>query len=194
MKKFWIYVAMPVALLNGCQRQQAVLDEAESLTVESSVNGKGSSNALNQEESQGTGGDELSDPMDETKDQEDREESGTSGYESAEETWDDSLPQGSGGKPASVVLSQNCVKEAPFDGSTVSIVRSGKEEASQITEAEIEAMVREAAGDFDTVVKNGQTVVIKPNLVQMIVDSTGEKLDRQVNGVTTDWRVTKAVL
>ena len=45
MKKFWIYVAMPVALLNGCQRQQAVLDEAESLTVESSVNGKGSSNA-----------------------------------------------------------------------------------------------------------------------------------------------------
>ena len=186
MKKFWIYVAMPVALLNGCQRQQAVLDEAESLTVESSVNGKGSSNALNQEESQGTGGDELSDPMDETKDQEDREESGTSGYE--EETWDDSLPQGSAGKPASVVLSQNCVKEAPFDGSTVSIVRSGKEEASQITEAEIEAMVREAAGDFDTVVKNGQTVVIKPNLVQMIVDSTGEKLDRQVNGVTTDWR------
>ena len=132
--------------------------------------------------------------MDETKDQEDREESGTSGYESMEEIWDDSLPQGSAGKPASVVLSQNCVKEAPFDGSTVSIVRSGKEEASQITEAEIEAMVREAAGDFDTVVKNGQTVVIKPNLVQMIVDSTGEKLDRQVNGVTTDWRVTKAVL
>lgn len=194
MKKFWIYVAMPVALLNGCQRQQAVLDEAESLSVESSVKGEGSSNALGQEESRGTGGDELSDPMDETEGQEDREESGTSGYESAEETWDDSLPQGSGGKPASVVLSQNCVKEAPFDGATVSIVRSGKEEASQITEAEIEAMVREAAGDFDTVVKNGQTVVIKPNLVQMIVDSTGEKLDRQVNGVTTDWRVTKAVL
>ena len=37
-------------------------------------------------------------------------------------------------------------------------------------------MVREAAADLCTVVKNGQTVVIKPNLVQMIVDSTGEKL------------------
>ncbi|RAZ16149.1 DUF362 domain-containing protein, partial [Klebsiella oxytoca] len=43
-------------------------------------------------------------------------------------------------------------------------------------------------------VQNGQTVVIKPNLVQMIVDSTGERLDEEVNGITTDWRVTKAVL
>ena len=37
-------------------------------------------------------------------------------------------------------------------------------------------------------------MVLKPNLVQMIVDSTGELLDQEVNGVTADWRVTKAVL
>lgn len=36
MRKFWIYLAMPVALLNGCQRQQAALEEAENLAVESS--------------------------------------------------------------------------------------------------------------------------------------------------------------
>lgn len=159
MKKFLIYAAMPVALLNGCQRQQAIFDEAKSTVQES-----GESSV-------------------------DLEES-----ESQMETWDDSLPQGDAGKPAGVVLRQNSVRERVFDGSTVSIARSDRENAAQITELEIEAMVREAAWDLDTVVKNGQTVVLKPNLVQMIVDSTGEKLDQEVNGVTTDWRVTKAVL
>ena len=34
MKKMWIYLAVPMALLNGCQRQQALLDDAESLTAQ----------------------------------------------------------------------------------------------------------------------------------------------------------------
>ncbi len=174
MKKLWIYLAMPVALLNGCQRQQALLDEAGSLAMESPKDSGQQDGAAKDQEETG------------------REQDGT--VKDQEETWDESLPQGSGGKPASVVLSQNSVREAAFEGSTVSLVRSVKEEASAIDEAEIEAMVREAAADLYTVVKNGQTVVIKPNLVQMIVDSTGEKLDQEVNGVTTDWRVTKAVL
>ena len=35
MKKFWLYLAVPAVLLNGCQRQRAALKEAESLAVES---------------------------------------------------------------------------------------------------------------------------------------------------------------
>ncbi|MCQ4833476.1 DUF362 domain-containing protein, partial [Hungatella sp. SL.1.14] len=72
--------------------------------------------------------------------------------------------------------------------------KSQKAKAADLTESEIEAMVRTAASDLKDIVKNGQTVVLKPNLVQMIVDSTGELLDQEVNGVTADWRVTKAVL
>lgn len=86
------------------------------------------------------------------------------------------------------------MEDAPFVGSVVSIVKSDKEEAVQITAEEIEEMVLAVTEDMDTVVHNGQTVVIKPNLVQMKVDSTGDLLDKEVNGVTTDWRVTDAVV
>ena len=89
---------------------------------------------------------------------------------------------------------QTEIREAAFAGSTVSVARSDRSRAEEITEEEIEDMVRFAASDLNTVVHNGQTVVIKPNLVQMIVDSTGELLDEEVNGITTDWRVTKAVV
>ncbi|MCU6732119.1 DUF362 domain-containing protein [Diplocloster agilis] len=84
--------------------------------------------------------------------------------------------------------------DAPFDGSTVCIVKSNKELASEITAEEIEDMVRSVTPDLDTIVRNGQTVVLKPNLVQMKVDSTGDLLDREVNGITTDWRVANAIV
>lgn len=192
MKKFWIYLAMPVALLNGCQRQQAVLDNAKSLAAgsgEESTKAEGEMTDSSREISMESREDEKESSLQETA-----EPSLPAALSSQEETWEDSVSQGDAGKPASVTASQNSVKEAVFDGSTVSVARSEKREASRITEAEIEAMVREAAWDLDTVVKNGQTVVLKPNLVQMIVDSTGEKLEQEVNGVTTDWRVVKAVL
>jgi uncharacterized protein (DUF362 family) len=57
-------------------------------------------------------------------------------------------------------------------------------------------MVREAidlSGGFNGIVKDNQVVVLKPNLVQMHVDSTGELFDKQINGATTDYRVVKAV-
>ena len=195
MKKFWIYMAMPVALLNACQRQQGVLEDAKSMTVESESIGENMSDE-----------DETDLPDEDMKESisggsESKEAPQGSGEwesgetkESAGEAWGSDITQGNAGKPAGVILSQNSVKEQAFEGSTVSIVQSENEEASRLTESEIEAMVREAAADLDTVVKNGQTVVLKPNLVQMIVDSTGEKLDREVNGVTTDWRVVKAVV
>lgn len=192
MKKFWIYLAMPVALLNGCHRQQAALDNAGSLAAgsgEESAAAEGEMTDSSREISMESKEDET-----ESSTQETAEPALPTVLSSQEETWDDSALQGNAGKPASVIASQNSIKEAVFEGSTVSIARSEKQEASQITETEIEAMVREAAWDLDTVVKNGQTVVLKPNLVQMIVDSTGEKLEQEVNGVTTDWRVAKAVL
>lgn len=80
--------------------------------------------------------------------------------------------------------------------SVVSIVRSSKERAEEIAYDEILQITRNAielAGGLEGIVKNNQTVVLKPNLVQMHVDSTGELLDKEINGVTTDWRVTKAV-
>ena len=89
-------------------------------------------------------------------------------------------------------------RDMPFaQGSTVSIIKSGQARAEDITQAEIDRMVAGAlykTGDFSSLIKNGQTVVIKPNLVQMKVDSTGELIDKEVSGVTTDWRVTNAVV
>jgi len=87
-------------------------------------------------------------------------------------------------------------EEQMFDGATVSIVQSQAQNAEDISDSEVESMVREAvrlSGGLKSLVKNGQTVVLKPNLVQMKVDSTGELLAQTVNGVTTDWRVTNAV-
>lgn len=85
-------------------------------------------------------------------------------------------------------------KDADFHGSIVSIVKSDKKDVTKITQEEIEKMVDEVSSDLDTIVKNGQTIVLKPNLVQMKVDSTGDLLDKEVNGITTDWRVTNAIV
>lgn len=84
--------------------------------------------------------------------------------------------------------------DAAFDGSTVMITKSDQALATDITAEEIDSMVRKITPDLDSVIHNGQTVVLKPNLVQMKVDSTGDLLDKEVNGVTTDWRVTDAVV
>ena len=146
MKKLWIYMAMPMTLLNGCQ-----IHPAEAVTAVNTVAERKS------EQGQMV-------PLEQT----------VPGYQ-----------------PDTAVQT---VKEAVFHGSTVTIAKSQKAKAADLTESEIEAMVRTAASDLKDIVKNGQTVVLKPNLVQMIVDSTGELLDQEVNGVTADWRVTKAVL
>jgi len=84
-----------------------------------------------------------------------------------------------------------------LEQSVVGLVQSDKKEASEITDSEIEAMVRNAvkmAGGLEGLIKDGQTIVLKPNLVQKHNDVTGELLDKELNGITTDWRVTKAVV
>jgi len=80
---------------------------------------------------------------------------------------------------------------------TVAMVQSSKENATDISQADVMAMVSEAitnAGGLGFIV-DGQTVVLKPNLVTPYVGcwSSGTALPQTVNGVTTDWRVTKAV-
>lgn len=75
--------------------------------------------------------------------------------------------------------------------SDVSIVQSSKSDVKQIDYAEIKQMVSDAVsgvGGIGSVVKDGDTVVLKPNLIVM------NGLSTESNGVTTDWRITKAVV
>jgi len=79
----------------------------------------------------------------------------------------------------------------------VSLIQSSKATAAEITQDDIETMVTDAvtqAGGFDFI-SDGMTVVLKPNLLTHLSrcwSGTGN-LPETVNGVTTDWRVTKAV-
>jgi uncharacterized protein (DUF362 family) len=77
-------------------------------------------------------------------------------------------------------------------GYAVSIVQSNKAKASELTQDEVRSLVTEAvsqAGGLDFI-KDGQTVVLKPNL---LTTSSGSALPATVNGITTDWRVAHAV-
>jgi len=73
---------------------------------------------------------------------------------------------------------------------TVGIVQSEKATATDLNYQDIEDLVREAiqlAGGMEEIISDGQTVMLKPNLVN--------DKDRpiEVNGVTTDYRVIQAV-
>ena len=84
--------------------------------------------------------------------------------------------------------------------SLVGIAQSDKANATDLTFDDIKALIREAielAGGLDGIVKDGDTVVLKPNLVSH-TDYTlpgwqGRRHNPEVNGNCTDWRVTKAV-
>jgi uncharacterized protein (DUF362 family) len=86
------------------------------------------------------------------------------------------------------------------DGSTssqyvVAMVQSSKAQASDIAQGDIKTLVGDAitkAGGLDFI-KDGQTVVLKPNIVTPYADMFGTPMSQTVNGVSTDWRVTKAV-
>ncbi|MGE5557702.1 MAG: DUF362 domain-containing protein [Bacillota bacterium] len=80
--------------------------------------------------------------------------------------------------------------------STVAVLQAEKSEAADLTYEDIRDMVRQAvkmAGGFEGLVKDGQTVVVKPNLVG-IQGYNGEPYGAEVSGVTTDWRISKAVV
>ena len=84
----------------------------------------------------------------------------------------------------------------------VSIVQSTKPSVYDLSEADVEALVREAvtlAGGLDDLIKNkgAITVALKPNIV-LARDNTGanwsgQDFSPEASGIATDWRVTRAV-
>ena len=103
----------------------------------------------------------------------------------------------------SPVITDNTVepKLIPVEeNSIVSMVQSSKGDVHDLTYEDILAMVRQAidyVGGIASVVKDGDTVILKPNLVTPI-DYTlkgwnGKPLATEVNGNCTDWRVARAV-
>ena len=78
----------------------------------------------------------------------------------------------------------------------VAMVQSSKAQATDITQDDIKTLVGDAitqAGGLDFI-KDGQTVVLKPNIVTPYADMMGfTAMAQTVNGVSTDWRVVKAV-
>jgi len=78
---------------------------------------------------------------------------------------------------------------------TVALVQSSKENAEDLNYEDIKSLVAEAvqyAGGLEDIIDDGDIVVLKPNLVCLWINSTGEQLPPDANGITTDWRVIKA--
>ncbi len=81
---------------------------------------------------------------------------------------------------------------------TVSVIQSSQREASDITYEMIKSMIEEAingAGGFYELINNGDVVLLKPNLISAYdMTNNSRYLPAEVNGMTTDWRVTQAVV
>ncbi|NLU41210.1 MAG: hypothetical protein GXX08_03295, partial [Firmicutes bacterium] len=108
-------------------------------------------------------------------------------------------------KPGDLVASAETPTPSAADRSPstanaqVAVVQSTAKSAYDISYEEVESMVREAialAGGLESVVKDGDVVVLKPNLVGLSdlagLSDSGNPI-AEANGVTTDWRVTAAV-
>jgi len=84
------------------------------------------------------------------------------------------------------------------ESSVVSLVQSTTTtQAANFTYTEIKALVTEAvtlAGGLDGIVKTGDVVVLKPNVLTTYYgwSTSGTAIPDKVNGVCTDWRVVQA--
>ncbi len=85
--------------------------------------------------------------------------------------------------------------------SLVAIAQSTRKTTAELNEDDILALVRSAieqAGGLQDIIRDGMTVVLKPNLVTMndyaLPDWKGKPLNPLANGTTTDYRFTKAVV
>jgi len=77
----------------------------------------------------------------------------------------------------------------------VAMLQSTKEKATDLTMSDVADLVESAvskAGGLDFI-KDGQTVVLKPNLPTFYVDAGTTIASLTANGTATDWRVVKAV-
>jgi uncharacterized protein (DUF362 family) len=78
----------------------------------------------------------------------------------------------------------------------VAMLQASKAHATDLTQADVVDLVGRAVAQAGGLgfIKNGQTVVLKPNLVTPYADAgMTTALSPFVNGITTDWRVVKAV-
>lgn len=85
--------------------------------------------------------------------------------------------------------------------SLVAIAQSTRKTTAELNEDDILALVRSAieqAGGLEDIIRDGMTVVLKPNLVTMndytLPGWQGKPLSPLANGTTTDYRFTKAVV
>lgn len=103
-------------------------------------------------------------------------------------------------------------KKNDCENPVVALVRSKRDHATEISDEEVREMVREAvrlAGGLSGIVKDGHSVVIKPNLVStrsfpgtlkmmatLVTDPYKEssQVPELTNGVTTDRRITRAMV
>ncbi len=107
-------------------------------------------------------------------------------------------PTGSGGSGGGSGQAGSTTSfDAPqSDKQIVAMVQSSKDNASDLTASDVADLVADAiskAGGLGFI-RDGQTVVLKPNLVTAYTDMFATTPAPQtVNGISTDWRVVKAV-
>jgi hypothetical protein len=82
---------------------------------------------------------------------------------------------------------------------TVAIVQSDKANAYDITFSDINTMIRQAvdmAGGFDTLIHEGDLVVIKPNVIAGRAQgaSYSNAFPDEANGIATDYRIIQVVV
>lgn len=103
-------------------------------------------------------------------------------------------------RPGAVELLAAQHEEGPVTTprTTIGISRSDKKYATEIDDVEVRELVAQSvrmAGGLSGVVGDGDVVAIKPNLVTPYDDSAAQQLlPIEVNGITTDWRVTRALV
>lgn len=81
--------------------------------------------------------------------------------------------------------------------SVVSVVKTNKSSPKQLNYTDIKNATWSAiskAGGFKSRIKNNTTVVIKPNIVYDHTYYRNEKLKPEANGVTTDYRMVRAIV
>jgi uncharacterized protein (DUF362 family) len=81
------------------------------------------------------------------------------------------------------------------DKYVVAMVQSSKAQATDLSTSNVADLVGSAvsAGGGLDFIKDGQTVVLKPNLVTLYEDAGMTDASTTANGIATDWRVVKAV-
>ena len=89
------------------------------------------------------------------------------------------------------------VRPLKVGSSVVSVVQSNRASVQDMSYADIQDLVKQAvdlAGGLGDILKDGQTVVLKPNIYGRVYAVNDQPMQPEANGLVTDWRVTKAVV